>query len=369
MRPLFVIRSLANPGGGAERVLSDVTAGLVDRGLEVTVATFDAPGAPPFYAFHPDVERVPLALGDPRRSTRPAELARRALGLRGLVVRSRPDVVVGFMHSAYVPLALGLRGLPTPVVASDHSGTQHYRRRPAPERLAVRLAQRRAARVVVPSPGVGVDLGSGAGTSLRVIPNPVARAAPWVGSGRARTVLAVGRLEPEKDHRTLLAAFARIAPARAGWRLEVLGDGPLRGELDALARDLGIADRVAFRGLVTDVDAPMRAAAVLAVPSRYESFGLATAEALARGLPVIGFADCAGTAALVQDGVNGRLVAGPDRVAALAAGLADLIDDASARDRLGRAAPGTVERFAPAVVAARWEDLLHEVATSVASAA
>ncbi len=94
---------------------------------------------------------------------------------------------------------------------------------------------------------------------------------------------------------------------------------------------------------------------VLAVSSRYESFGLVTAEALAAGIPVVGFADCPGTNELVVDGVNGLLVSGDDRVAALEEGLRRITGDRDYRARLASSAASSVERFGLEAVADQWE--------------
>lgn len=361
MRLAFVIRSLANSGGGAERVLTEITAGLARRGHESIIATFDADGAPTHYPLAASVDVIRLGIGDPSRSAQRSETVRRILALRYLIAGSDADVVIGFMHSAYVPVALAMLGLRTPLIASEHTAMQHYRTRPWLERALVALGQRLADVVTVPSDAARASFTGCGRVPLRVIGNPVRRPDATDPGPRDPVVLAVGRLEAEKDHRCLLEAFARVAGDRPDWCLELVGDGPLRGDLERLAVDLGIADRVAFRGVVADVDGPMRAAGILAVPSRYESFGLATAEALARGLPAVGFADCPGTDELIQHGVNGLLVAGPDRAVALADGLARLMDDPALRVRLGAAAPATVARFAPEVVVDAWEDLLTEV--------
>ena len=98
----------------------------------------------------------------------------------------------------------------------------------------------------------------------------------------------------------------------------------------------------------------------MAVSSRFESFGMVTAEALAAGLPVVGFADCPGTNELIRHDKNGWLVGGPDRdrVEALADGLAALMTDNATRVRLGSAGPATVAQYAQDNVVSEWARLL-----------
>ena len=372
LRVLFGIRTLANPGGGAERVLADVTGRLAARGHAVRVLTFDPPGAGTFYAFDPAVLRDGIGIGDPSRSATTGESLRRVPPLRRAALRTRPDVAVGFMHSMFVPLGLALAGSGVPMVASEHITADDYAGKPWWHRVMLALTPALSVVTVVPSDGVAGTFPARLGGRMRTIANPVPRPVAAdagdspVDRDREPVVLAVGRMFPQKDHATLIDAFARVARDRPGWRLDLVGDGDLRRDLESQVGRSGLLGRVRFLGVVEDVAAHLRRAAILAVPSRYESFGLATAEALAAGVPVVGFVDCPGTNELIADGVNGLLVSGGSgeaRVVALAGGLARLMDDRALRARLGTAGPGSVARFDPEAVADAWEELLQDVAT------
>jgi len=97
------------------------------------------------------------------------------------------------------------------------------------------------------------------------------------------------------------------------------------------------------------------------MPSSYESFGLATAEALAAGLPAVGFADCPGTNEIIQDGVNGLLARGPDRTEALAAGLSRLMGEPALLAELSSRAQQSVAEYEAEGIVMRWEELLQSV--------
>lgn len=103
-------------------------------------------------------------------------------------------------------------------------------------------------------------------------------------------------------------------------------------------------------------------AKIFCMPSLFEGFGLVTAEALAKGLPAIGFVDCPGTNTLIRDGVNGLLVepAG-SRAASLAEALEQLMVDPRMRDRLGKAGPLSVQQFQPAQIQRRWTQVVNDV--------
>lgn len=169
--------------------------------------------------------------------------------------------------------------------------------------------------------------------------------------GEARRLIGVGRLVPKKGTDTLLTAFAQLAAEFPELRLDIVGDGPLRGALEAQAAALGVASRVTFHGLLEEAATRtlIGRSAVLALPSRRlpdgDRDGIANVllEAMALGTPVVTTA--AGAAGeLLRDGENGLLVP-PDAPAALATALRRLLAAAAPwRTALTTAARRTVER-------------------------
>jgi glycosyltransferase involved in cell wall biosynthesis len=138
------------------------------------------------------------------------------------------------------------------------------------------------------------------------------------------TVLAVGRLVEEKDFGTLLHAFSLLRERRRA-QLVVLGDGPEKTRLAALARALDIAADVHFLGFVSNPYAHMRSADVLAVSSISEGLGNVIVEALACGTPVVSTNCVGGPAEILCDGKYGRLVPVGD-AGALADAIAATLD-------------------------------------------
>ena len=160
---------------------------------------------------------------------------------------------------------------------------------------------------------------------VTVMPNAVRPLPPErIGSRpRRKTVLAVGRLAAVKRHGLLIEAWARLAGEFPDWQLRIFGTGPTAAELEAQVRALGLGGSVHLMGHTEKIVDEYLAAALLAHPAAYEGWGLAVTEALAAGLPVVGFADCPGVNSLVVDGENGLLVPGEgDRTANFAAALA-----------------------------------------------
>lgn len=365
MKILFAIKSLNAPGGGAERVFCTVCSELAARGHEIVVLTLDRPGGHAFYPLAATIRRIDLGIGDASARTGVAAFLRRQPALRLVVRAEQPAVAVGFMHSIYVPLAFALAGTGIPLIGAEHIVPEHYASRPLEYALMLAAAPLMT-RVTVLSETIRASYPAVLRRRMRVMPNPVetpvGEAAPGLAKARYR-LLNVARFDPQKDQATLLRAFALLAPGHPDWELRLVGEGALRPALERLVLELGLQDRVAMPGTSADIAAEYRAADLFVVPSRYEAFGLVTAEALSYGLPAVGFADCPGTNELIRDGIDGFLVAaGPDRPAALAATLARLMDDAALRSRLGSAGKSAGAGRSAADIALRWEKLLREAA-------
>jgi len=249
-------------------------------------------------------------------------------------------------------------GTRIPVIGSERTSYCHYRGRWV-ERLLVRLTLPLLQNLTANSEGVRNGFPTAIARKMVVIPNPVAVADAVNDMKQAeKVILSVGGLRPEKDHSTLLGAFAQIARHFPDWRLRLVGDGPMQSALELKAKALGVTDRVDFVGAVRDVSSEYRRAQLFVLPSVYEAFPNCLAEALAHGLPAIGFGDCAGTNELIIDGVNGVLIQGSDRQKALADALSKMISNRRKRQQLSRASPKSIERYSLDSVADQWERLI-----------
>ncbi len=172
-------------------------------------------------------------------------------------------------------------------------------------------------------------------SQLIYLPNgvDVARFSPGANRVESRgpcVIGAVGGLRAEKDHATLLRAFAQMREAA---RLELTGDGPERQSLESLAASLGIAERVRFLGNAADTAPRYRSMDVFALSSRTEQMPISLLEAMASGLPVAS-TSVGDVATMLPDGSRGALVGAGD-AAALARALDGLCRDGDRRRREG----------------------------------
>jgi glycosyltransferase involved in cell wall biosynthesis len=152
-----------------------------------------------------------------------------------------------------------------------------------------------------------------------------------------RYVAVVARFHPVKDHRMLLRAFADVARSIEDVDVLLVGDGPLRGELEALVGELGLSSRVRFLGVRSDVPALLAASDVFALASVSEAASITLLEAMASGTPVV-VTNVGGNPEIVRDGVDGLLTPRGDAGAMAAALARTLSDRPAARARAASAA-------------------------------
>lgn len=157
-----------------------------------------------------------------------------------------------------------------------------------------------------------------------------------------RVILAVGRLEPQKDPLCALEAFAHVVTQFPTARLLLAGNGSLLPQLEEVARRKGLTRQVVFAGFRSDVAALYQMAEIVVLTSLYEGMPLVTIEAGAAGKPVVATA-VDGTVEVVEHGRTGWLVP-PRDPAAVADALCRLLADREQSRRMGYAAQQRVQR-------------------------
>lgn len=193
-----------------------------------------------------------------------------------------------------------------------------------------------------------------AGKRLCAVPNGVTVPDPLPADRRLATrqhylpdpalplLLAAGRLIEQKNFATLVSAAGILRDRGLDFRLVVIGEGPLRAELERQVRQLQLGSLVQLPGNLDNLDELMQSADLFVLPSLWEGLPLVLLEAMARALPVVG-SRIRGIAEVVEPGVNGALVE-PGDAQALAAALAELLLAPERRREFGKAGLDTVRR-------------------------
>ncbi|MDN5872336.1 MAG: glycosyltransferase, partial [Nitrococcus sp.] len=340
-------------GGGAERIMLRLAGELAARGYSVDLLLMRRRGV--YEGQLPSSVRIIklkrgwktwgrcfLAIkarpADYARLALPVLLARKPIfnlrylpALVGYLQRERPAALVSALFRANL-LALWARelaGVPTRIVVSERNtisqtlATEVKWLAPRRRRLLdlIHCTYPLAERIVAVSNGVAGDLAAVTGiprASITTIYNPVvsadlvelARAPldhPWFASAQPPVVLAVGRLEAQKDFVTLIRAFAQLRAMQTA-RMIILGEGKQRPFLEREIQCLGLDEDVQLPGWVDNPYAYMARAAVFVLSSAYEGLPGALIEALACGCPVVS-TDCpSGPAEILDGGRYGTLV-------------------------------------------------------------
>lgn len=364
---VFSIKRIGDVGGGAEKVLAEVANGLQSRGYRVTVICGDSAGTPPYYHLQPDINIHYLGSANASGLAKVFGFMRGIAALRRVHIDCQPDVAVSFMHSSYIAAGIGLIGTGIPLIASEHIGPEHYRQRPL-QRLLLQVTPLLARRITVVSEQIRLSFNPWLRRKMCVVHNPV-NLLPKPRSvnhasvqDRPKVLLSVGRLTPQKNQSCLIAAFALIADRFPDWTLRIAGEGPLRPELELQVKNLGLSNRASLPGNIANIGQEYERADLFVLPSSYESFGLATAEAIMHGLPAVGFADCPGTNTLIRSGENGVLVSGVNKVEALSEALSALMGDPQALQRLQNGPTEWLQAaYSPESVLDAWEQLIAAV--------
>lgn len=365
-RALFLINSLT--GGGAERVMCTLlTYSEAEREeFDITLAVLDnepAGNTPPDWV---DVRQFDCRFSLPRS----------IMTVRKLHAELRPDVSLSFLNRANWANALGSRA---PFVLSARAHTSHHLAnglRGAVSRTMVRALYPRAAKIIAVSDGVANDLREKfdvPAEKLISIPNPVDVAAIQTKSREAPPVaidgpfiMSAGRLVKVKNFAMLIRAFAA---AGGEGKLVIAGEGEERGALEALARELGVGDRVILPGYIANPYPLMAAADMFVLSSDSEGYPNALIEGMAAGRPVISTNCDSGPSQILADaprhaiqGItyaeHGVLVP-VDNADAMAEAIHALGDPAK-REAYGKKAAARAGAFSAAAIKDRYWDVMRE---------
>ena len=173
---------------------------------------------------------------------------------------------------------------------------------------------------------------------------------------REHTVVAVGRLELQKDFESLIRAWQFVHKAAPDWKLNIWGEGSRRKYLTHWIKELGLEDCVFLKGYTNNVHAELEKSSVFVLSSLYEGFGLVILEAMACGLPVVSFTCPFGPRDIIQNEVNGLLVESRNELD-LANAIIRLIQSQGLREQMGKAALERTRDFDISSIVSRWMSL------------
>ena len=357
----FYIGSLHK--GGAERVFVNLADFFRREGYQVTMVT---------QYQYPDTEEYPLPAGVRRiisdltpeelNSSRIVNFYRRVNKLHRIWKSEQPDLVLSCIgKNNFMAIVTTMATKTRPVVSVVGEAREEY-----PTGLMHILANLlfpHAAGIVLQTERSKYFFNKKIQRRAVILPNSLNPdfIKPRYEGEREKRIVAVGRLDANKNHEMMIRAFADLKDQYPEYTLTIYGEGELRQFLEELVSKLDIKERVFLPGVVPDVADRIEKAALFLLTSYSEGVSNALIEALASGLPVISTdVPSGGTVELITDGMNGLIIPAGD-VQALENAMNKLLGDATYADCLGREAAKIQQRLAPERVNRLWQQYFDKI--------
>jgi GalNAc-alpha-(1->4)-GalNAc-alpha-(1->3)-diNAcBac-PP-undecaprenol alpha-1,4-N-acetyl-D-galactosaminyltransferase len=358
----FVIHTLEC--GGAERMITSLSAELASRGYAVTLVTLSAYKSHDFYPVSPGVKRIhaPQRISQDCRFFNLVGQYKKYKLLRETLLLTKPDVIISFTYLTSVLVLLSMIFSSVPIIISERSD---------PKNKIISSRFRFLRNKFYPLANCLVvqfqDLKEWCRSQwpnlrVTVISNPVfpttldSNSVKPILYQATCNLLSVGRLTHEKQHELLIHVFKEISPSVPDWQLTILGDGELKEDLLKLIDN---HPKINLPGRVANPYPYMQHADLYVMTSKYEGFPNALAEAMACGLPPISFACPSAIPEIIRDGIDGVLVPHND-INALCEALLRYMRDKEARLKLAQKAPEITTRFDVNKITDQWERLIIE---------
>lgn len=369
MKLVIVCNTLAGGKGGAERVATDLAHEMHDRGHAVSLA-FENRGDPAY----PVDEGIKLLPFD-----EPQELA-------PSLQKPDADLVVVFYFNRrnlvrFVRL-LDANSAPLVVQECTNPDRLRFNNWVLSGKTKVRACWEReivtsiSPRIRLVMPGYAETFSLFQQQQIRAFPNgavvPSRCSAPGEACDGRFSILVINGFKPNKNLKDLVKAFALLAEGYPEWDIRVVGKEPNWSEPHAYEvkevldrHDLW--NRVNISGPSDDIHSELAESHLHVIPSLSEGCPTVVLEAMATGVPTVGFAECPGTNELIDHGRNGLLASGEDRVGTLANALKRLMSNSDERSKMGGFCRRDACAFEPKEVYRQWESLLCEAAEYAAA--
>lgn len=317
-------------GGGIERALTTLSSHFVKRGHKVVYIACRA--GKHFYELDSNVVfKEPSFVHTASSHHKLLNYYKTIKFVRKQLKEFKPDTILSFGDIINPLTLLANRGLGYPIYISDRiSPKQNLGRF---KNFMKKITYSKATGIIAQTEQAAQYKRRvfGDNLNMKIIPNSLRAIEDTTGVVKKNQVIGVGRLSFEKGFDRLIAAFSLIK-AHDDWNLLLVGDGPVRKDLERQVADLGISNRVDFAGMRKDVDQLLAESRIFVIPSRCEGFPNALCEAMASPLPCIAF-DGVPTENLITNNVDGIVLKDND-IDGLANAIGQLMDDEVLRNTL-----------------------------------
>ena len=349
-RILFVSSSL--DGGGAERAMSVLANGFYMKGYDVE-----------FIVLHSKKTKYKLEDGvklkfiEYKGGNRISKMLSKLYLLRCELKRSNSRTVIAFMYETNLYVILSAIGLKKKIIVSERNDPYQE-----PHNSIIRkirdICYQMADWLVCQTDDARNYFNGRLRRKSSVILNPLKLMInPYEGI-RKKRIVTWCRLTEQKNLPLLLNAFNEFSKIHSDYVLDVYGEGHLLTNLLKLCENLGISEKVKFKGFSTNVHELVNDAAMFVLPSNYEGLSNSMIEALALGLPTI-CTDCpiGGARMVIENGYNGLLIPLKDE-GALVKAMCKIVEDDNFSKKISRNAVKIKDKLDCSVIVKQWENLI-----------
>ena len=352
MKLLFYIDSMQK--GGANRVMANLTGFFANSGYDVVLVNdILSENRDLEYPLNPLVKRVIL---DVQNTSRAFSNLKRIAKLRELIKTENPECVISFMGPPNIRMLLASAFLKCRTVVSVRNDPTKEYGTSWVKQLIANVVFLLADGCVFQTEDAALYFNRWVRRKSKVIVNPVNESFYGVKrSDTPRNIVTVGRLYPQKNHKLLIDAFAKIADDFPEENLIIYGEGPLREEMEKQIADLQLTNRIFLPGSTSRVPEVLSEAKLFVLSSDFEGMPNALMEAMAVGVPVISTdCPCGGPRSLVESESQGQLVPSGDAIA-LSNCMTAILSSQKLQQELSIGAKKRAYDFLPECVFRQWE--------------
>ena len=357
MKIAFIISSLGS--GGAERVLSLMANYWALKNYSLIVITLD--NSTPFYLLEDgiQVEQLSMLKNSGSVFSAVANNITRIKNIKKKLIEIDPDIVISFMTETNILSTICCRLINKPIIIAERISYDFLK---SHVWVTLRKLVYRFSNALIVQTSYDQEKYHRFSNTF-VINNPLNLKEMIIDKHNnknieEKNILAVGRLNRQKGFDRLIKAFSNLD--QKDWKLEIVGEGNERSNLEKLVYDLNLEDYISLPGRTKAIEKCYKKASIFVLSSRTEGFPNVLCEAMAYGCACISFDCIAGPNEIITDKVDGYLVKDGD-IDALAAKINFLINNPGERRRIGQEAMKISDRLNIDSIMSKWDKIIEKI--------